>query len=165
MPTESFYEDVKVGDTGRSPEVAVTSEMIRTYADLTGDHTPIHVDEEYAKQSIFGDIVAHGLLGLALADGLKTRAADLRFPPGTSLGWSWDFLRPIRVGDILHVEFTVGSMRTTSRQDWGIVVQPLRDVDGTELLARQRIPYRDVGWTRGRVRALDGFAIDPYPVD
>ena len=125
MPKERFYEAVKVGDTGRSPEVTVTREMIRTYADLTGDHTPIHVDEEYARKSIFGGIVAHGLLGLALADGLKTRA-DLRFPPGASLGWSWDFLRPIRVGDTLHVEFTVGSMRTTKKPDWGIVVLPSR---------------------------------------
>ena len=38
MAEERFYEDVKVGDTGRSPEVAVTREMIRAYADLTGDH-------------------------------------------------------------------------------------------------------------------------------
>ena len=125
MTTECFYEDVKVGDTGAGPEVTVTAEMIRTYADLTGDHTPIHVDEEYAKTTIFGRIVAHGLLGLALADGLKTRA-DLQFPPGASLGWSWDFLRPIHVGDTLRVEFTVGSMRTTSKPDWGIVVLPSR---------------------------------------
>ena len=48
MAEERFYEDVKVGDTGRSPEVAVTREMIRAYADLTGDHTLIHVDEECA---------------------------------------------------------------------------------------------------------------------
>ena len=123
MTTECFYEDVKVGDKGTSPQVTVTREMIGAYADLTGDHTPIHVDEDYARSSIFGGIVAHGLLGLALADGLKTRA-DLRFPPGASLGWSWDFLLPIRVDDILHVEFSVGSMRTTSKADWGIVVLP-----------------------------------------
>ena len=123
MTTEIFYEDVKVGDKGTSPQVTVTREMIGAYADLTGDHTPIHVDEDYARSSIFGGIVAHGLLGLALADGLKTRA-DLRFPPGASLGWSWDFLLPIRVDDILHVEFSVGSMRTTSKAGWGIVVLP-----------------------------------------
>lgn len=125
MTTERFYEDVRVGDSGRSPEVTVTREMILAYADLTGDHTPIHVDEDYAQSTIFGGIVAHGLLGLALADGLKTQA-DLRFPPGASLGWSWDFLRPIRVDDTLHVEFTIGSMRTTSKPDWGIVVLPSR---------------------------------------
>ena len=123
MATECFYEDVRVGDAGTSPEVTVTAEMIRAYADLSGDHTPIHIDEEFAKTTMFGQIVAHGLLGLALTDGLKTRA-DLRFVPGASLGWSWDFLRPIHVGDTLHVEFTIGSMRATRKPDWGIVVLP-----------------------------------------
>ena len=52
--------------------------------------TPVHVDEEYAKTTPFGTRVAHGLFGLSLADGLKTRA-DYRFLPGMSLGWTWDF--------------------------------------------------------------------------
>lgn len=121
MTRECYYEDVKVGDKGVTPKVTVSKEMILAYADLTGDRTPVHVDEEYARASHFGGIVAHGLLGLSLADGLKTQA-DLRFPPGASLGWTWDFLLPIKVGDTLHVEFTIGSMRTTKKPDWGIVV-------------------------------------------
>lgn len=120
---ELYFDDVKPGDEGVSPEVTVTREMIRAFADLTGDHTPIHVDEDFARKSHFGGIVAHGLFGLSLADGLKTRA-DLRFPPGASLGWTWDFLKPIKVGDRLHVKFRVGSMRTTSKPGWGIVVLP-----------------------------------------
>lgn len=120
---ELYFDEVKPGDEGVSPEVTVTREMIRAFADLTGDHTPIHVDEDFARKSHFGGIVAHGLFGLSLADGLKTRA-DLRFPPGASLGWTWDFLKPIKVGDRLHVKFRVGSMRTTSKPGWGIVVLP-----------------------------------------
>ena len=94
-----------------------------TYARLTGDFTPVHVDEEYAKTTPFGTRVAHGLLGLSLADGLKTQA-DYRFLPGMSLGWTWDFKLPIKIGDTLHVKFSVGSMRTTKRPGWGIVVLP-----------------------------------------
>ena len=97
--------------------------MINAYADLSGDHTPIHVDEEYARKSDFGTRVAHGLLGLSLTDGLKTQA-DYRFLPGKSLGWNWDFVAPIKIGDTLHVKFRVGSMRTTSKPGWGIVVLP-----------------------------------------
>ena len=66
-------------------------------ADLSGDHTPVHVDEEYATASHFGGLVAHGLFGLAIADGLKTQS-DYRFLPGMSLGWTWDFVAPILVG-------------------------------------------------------------------
>lgn len=120
---ELFYDDVEVGDEGKTPEVTVTKEMILAYANLTGDHTPVHVDEEFARNSHFGGIVAHGLFGLSLADGLKTQGT-LRFPPGASLGWSWDFLKPIRAGDRLHVKYRIGSMRPVKKPGWGIVILP-----------------------------------------
>lgn len=42
-----------------------------------------------------------------------------------SLGWTWDFLLPIKVNDVLHVRMRVGSMRASkSRPGWGIVVLP-----------------------------------------
>ena len=121
---ERYWDDAREGDEGRSPTYPVTKERILAYADLTGDHTPVHVDEEYAAASHFGGIVAHGLFGLAIADGLKTQS-DYRFLPGMSLGWTWDFRLPIRVDDVLHVVFRVGSVRASrSRPDWGIVVLP-----------------------------------------
>jgi acyl dehydratase len=120
MPQVRYYDQVKVGDKGTTPEVTVTKEMIRAYADLSGDQTPIHTDEEYARASHFGGLVAHGLFGLSLTDGLKTQS-DLCFPPGASLGWTWDFRLPIYADDRLHVEFQVESMRTTKKPDWGIL--------------------------------------------
>ena len=84
----------------------------------------MHVDEEYAKASHFGSLVAHGLMGLSIADGLKTQC-EYRFLPGMSLGWTWDFLLPIRVDDVLHVKMRVGAMRASkSKPGWGIVVLP-----------------------------------------
>jgi len=118
---EHYYDDVKVGDVGISPTFTVSAEHIMTYADLTGDHTPVHTDEEYAKTTPFGTRVAHGLLGLSLADGLKTQA-DLQFLPGMSLGWTWDFRLPIKIGDTVHVKFHIESMRLVKKVGWGIVV-------------------------------------------
>ena len=120
---ERYYEDASVGDEAVTPSVTVTEDMIMTYARLTGDFTPVHTDEEYARKTPFGTRVAHGLLGLSLADGLKTQAA-YRFLPGMSLGWTWDFAGAIKIGDTLHVKFRVGSMRTTKKPGWGIVVLP-----------------------------------------
>ena len=120
MTEVKYYDDLKLGDRGITPKVIVTREMILRFADLTGDRTPVHVDEDFARNSHFGGIVAHGLFGLALADGLKTQA-DLRFPPGASLGWTWDFARPIFVDDELHCEFHVSQMRVTRKPGWGIV--------------------------------------------
>lgn len=120
---ERYWDDVAEGEQGETPPVVVTKDMIAAFADLTGDHTPVHVDEAFAKASHFGGLVAHGLFGLALADGLKTRGS-LQFPPGASLGWTWDFLKPIHVGDTLTVRYRIGAMRPTKKPDWGIVTLP-----------------------------------------
>ncbi|MBK7791795.1 MAG: MaoC family dehydratase [Betaproteobacteria bacterium] len=123
MVFERYYEDTKVGDECVTPSVTVTDAMIRSYADLSGDHSRIHLDEAFARTTQFGRRIGHGLLGLALTDGLKTQA-DYAFQPGMSLGWTWDFAGPICIGDALHVRFRVGSRRTTSKPGWGIVVLP-----------------------------------------
>ena len=126
MPTETdkYWDDVAIGDEAISPTVVVTSEMIMNYADLTGDFTPVHTDENYAKTTPFGTCVAHGLLGLSMADGLKTNAS-LRFMPGISLGWEWKFVAPIKLNDTLSVRFRVGEKRLSkSRVSWGIVILP-----------------------------------------
>ena len=117
---ELYFDEVTLGAEGMSEPVTVTSEMIMAYADLTGDHTPVHTDEAFARASAFGQRVAHGLLGLSLTDGMKT-TASLRFVPGMSLGWAWDFRLPICIGDALHVRFHVAERRETRKPGWGIV--------------------------------------------
>ena len=116
---ELYFDDVKIGDEGVTTSVVVTKEMIRAFADLTGDHTPVHVDEDFAKASHFGGVVAHGLFGLALADGLKT-TGSLQFPPGASLGWTWDFRKPIHAGDEVHMRYRVAAM-PTKKPEWGVL--------------------------------------------
>lgn len=121
---EKYWDDAREGDTCTSPEYEVTEARINAYAELTGDYTPVHIDEAYAKTTPFGTRVAHGLFGLSIADGLKTRS-EYRFLPGMSLGWTWDFLLPIQINDRLHVRFTVTGLRASkSRPGWGIVILP-----------------------------------------
>jgi acyl dehydratase len=123
MATELYWDDAELGRECVSPAVTVTEQMVNAYAELTGDFTPVHVDEEYAKTTPFGTRVAHGLFGLSIADGLKTRS-DYRFVPGMSLGWTWDFKLPITLGDTVRVKFRVGSKRQVKRPGWGIVILP-----------------------------------------
>jgi acyl dehydratase len=123
MTQDLYWDDAELGQECVSPEVTVTEAMVNAYAELTGDFTPIHVDEDYAKTTPFGTRVAHGLFGLSLADGLKTRS-ETRFVPGMSLGWTWDFKLPIKLGDTLRVRFRVGAKREVKRPGWGIVILP-----------------------------------------
>ena len=121
---EKYWDDAQEGDSCVNPVYDVTEERINAYAVLTGDYTPVHIDEDYAKTTPFGTRVAHGLLGLSIADGLKTQS-EYRFVPGMSLGWTWDFLLPIKINDQLRVTFRVTGLRTSkSRPGWGIVIFP-----------------------------------------
>ena len=121
---DRYWDDANEGDECVSPTYTVTKERILAYADLTGDHTPVHTDEAYARTTPFGTRVAHGLFGLSIADGLKTRSG-MRFMPGMSLGWEWSFVAPIKLGDTVRVRFRVESKRESkSKPGWGILVLP-----------------------------------------
>ena len=125
MSVELYFDDAKVGNECISPTYAVTEARINAYAELTGDFTAVHIDEEYARTTPFGTRVAHGLFGLSIADGLKTQS-DYRFVPGMSLGWTWDFLLPIKINDNVHIKFRIESLRLSqSRPGWGIMVVPV----------------------------------------
>jgi acyl dehydratase len=126
VPTtpEKYWDDAAEGDTCTSPSYQFTEARINAYAELTGDFTPVHIDEAYAKTTPFGTRVAHGLFGLSIADGLKTQS-EYRFVAGMSLGWDWGFVLPIKIDDTVHVRFSVTGLRTSnSRPGWGIVVLP-----------------------------------------
>jgi len=124
MSADKYWDEAEVGQSCTSPDYAVTETRVMAYADLSGDHTPVHTDEAYARTTPFGTRVAHGLFGLSIADGLKTQS-ELRFVPGMSLGWEWSFVAPIRLGDRVRVRFCVGSKRESkSKAGWGIVILP-----------------------------------------
>jgi acyl dehydratase len=124
MARALYFDEVVVGASCISKGYEVTEARVMAYAELSGDFTPVHTDEEYAKTTPFGTRVAHGLFGLSIADGLKT-TSDLCFQPGMSLGWEWRFVAPILLGDVVRVRFSVASKRESkSRSGWGILVLP-----------------------------------------
>ncbi|APZ99041.1 nodulation protein NodN [Sphingopyxis sp. QXT-31] len=93
----------KVGETiGTSEWVLVDQEMIDKFADATGDHQFIHIDEEKAKLTPFGGTIAHGFLTLSLIPmlGAKTDSPKI---DGIKMGVNYGgnkvrFLAPVRSG-------------------------------------------------------------------
>ena len=100
--------------------IVVTEAHIVAFAGLTGDFFDIHMDDCYAQALGYPGRVAHGLLGLALCDGLKNRA-PVRFAAIVSLNWRWSFTGPILVGDRIAARIAVLSKRITKNPARGIV--------------------------------------------
>jgi acyl dehydratase len=122
-----YFEDFEIGELFRSPGRTVTEADVVQYSGLSGDYNQIHTDEEYAKErTIFGTRIAHGLLGLSLTEGLKSRVGIFEETSLASLEWTWRFRSPILIGDTLHVEWTIAAKRETSKPDRGIVTEAVK---------------------------------------
>jgi 3-hydroxybutyryl-CoA dehydratase len=81
-------------DDAATATLTVTEDAIDAYADLTGDDNPIHRDDEYASETMFGGRIAHGMLSAGV---VSAALADL---PGDViyLSQDLDFENPVRPG-------------------------------------------------------------------
>jgi 3-hydroxybutyryl-CoA dehydratase len=109
------FDDIAVGDQWRSPERTVESTDVQDFADLTGDFNPLHLDEEFAAQTPFGRPIAHGLLGMSLVAGLGSRSPWMDQAVFTRV-LDWRFVRPIYIGDTVHVQTFVLDKRPSGRR-------------------------------------------------
>lgn len=121
---ERFYEDLEVGEEHESPARTITETDIVNFAALSGDWHPVHADEEFCKRTPYRTRIAHGLLGLAVVEGLKQRIpafADVRYM--ASLYWNYKFTGPILPGDTIRVRIRIQTKRETKKPDRGVVVE------------------------------------------
>lgn len=116
-----YYEELNVGDSWESPRRTITEADVVMFAALSGDHNPIHTDEEFAKTTQFGGRILHGPAAFAIATGLESR---LGIKEGTAiafLGMTWDLRGPVKIGDTIRVRQRVASKRETKKPGAGIV--------------------------------------------
>jgi len=126
MYFEEFEAGQKIVSTGRT----VTEADIVAFAGLSGDFTQIHTDAEYSKKSPAGQRVAHGLLGMSIASGL---AAQTGVMEGTVLYFreitEWKFIKPIYIGDTIHIELVVQETKAIRRIGGGTVTIALNVIN------------------------------------
>jgi 3-hydroxybutyryl-CoA dehydratase len=124
MATEAsgplYYDDVSVGDTWDSAGRTVTEADIVNFASMTGDFNPLHVDHEFAKNTLFGRPIAHGLLGLSWMAGLGSYSPWMRTAAFVRIV-EWKFLKPIFIGDTIRVHTEVMAKSTRGRGRRGLV--------------------------------------------
>jgi acyl dehydratase len=122
MTPEIYFEDLPAGTVMDLGTYEVTREEILEFANKY-DPQPFHTDEEAAKHSIFGGLIASGwhtcsMMMRLLHDGLLVRAASLGSPGVDEIRW----LRPVRPGDALHAELPIVDSRPSqSKPDRGVI--------------------------------------------
>src|SRR3954452_3936589 len=100
--------DIKIGDTF-STSREVTDELVRRFADVSGDHNPIHLDEEFARETRFGRRIAHGMLSGAFISsvlGNNFEGRKIAF-----MSQTMRFTAPTFIGDVITTTATVRHIR------------------------------------------------------
>ena len=117
-----FFEDFQPGQKVSSVGRTVTEHDIVSFAGLSGDFNLIHTNAEFGKSTPFGQRIAHGLLGLAIASGLAVQTGILgaNVIAFREVG-EWKFVKPVFIGDTIHVEMEVLETKAFPRLSGGTV--------------------------------------------
>ncbi len=120
MEPRRYFDEIQLGEEYESPSRTVTETDIVIFAGLSGDYNVLHTDAEFMKRSIFGERIAHGLLGLAIQAGLFTRATQA-YATLAFVGLRWKFKGPIKIGDTIRLRAKVVAKKGTGQPDRGLV--------------------------------------------
>ena len=106
-------EDIEMGMT-RYVRKVITDQDIEKFAEISTDHNPVHLDDEYARDTIFEGRIAHGML----TAGLVSAVIGEQLPGHGTIYMSQNlkFLAPVRPGDLVHAEVKVIDMVIDKRR-------------------------------------------------
>jgi len=98
------YEDVMIGETASRSRM-ITEKDIIAFAELIDDSNPVHLDAEYAKTTMFGERIAHGMHSASFFTTLiATRLPGIA---GVYVSQEIKFIRPVRIGDTITAQAAV----------------------------------------------------------
>ena len=127
----------KVGEQiGTSPWVEISQERINQFAEATGDHQFIHVNEEAAKMTPFGGAIAHGFLTLSMIPYL-TGESDVPRPDGIKMAVNYGgnktrFINPVKSGKKIRGHWKLLEMTEKRPGQWQQTVEITIEIEGEE---------------------------------
>ncbi|MDV6244897.1 MaoC family dehydratase [Rhodococcus opacus] len=99
-----------VGDVAEGSMI-LTPEKTQAFADISGDHNPLHFDEAAAKRSIFGELIGHGAMMIGAINGVMVQ--KIPGPGAVMMHADWRFSNPVRVGEEITARVEVLEVRDT----------------------------------------------------
>lgn len=122
MNASRHFEDYEIGVSRKTLGRTITETDIVLHAGQTGDFYPHHMDAEWCKTQPFGQRMAHGTLIFSVAVGMTASEVN---PEAFSYGYDrLRFIKPVFIGDTLHVRVTVKDKRDSPKSPrHGIVVE------------------------------------------
>ncbi|MFC4159575.1 MaoC family dehydratase [Chitinimonas lacunae] len=102
-----YFEDITLGQTAQFRKTVTEADVV-LFAGITGDHNPVHTDEEYARETPFKGRIAHGLLTASL---VSTVLGNQLPGPGTIyVSQIMRFTAPVHIGDTVTASVRVTTL-------------------------------------------------------
>ena len=138
--TGLYWEEWKIGAEFVTSARTITETDIINFAGISGDYNPLHIDEEFCRNTQFRTRIAHGPLVYSIATGLifqlhlydDTLIAFLGFD-------SLKFTKPVKIGDTIHARVEVIEKRETSKSDRGIMKRLLQVLNQNNELVQEGV--------------------------
>lgn len=138
--TGLFWEEWDLNAEFITPGRTVTESDIVQFAGLSGDYNPLHINEEFCKQTQFGTRIAHGPLIYAMAAGLLFQLHLYDDTLIAFLGFdSLKFTKPVVAGDTIRAKIKVLEKRETSKPDRGIMKRQLQVINQRDEVVQEGI--------------------------
>ncbi|MEM9938438.1 MAG: MaoC family dehydratase [Pseudomonadota bacterium] len=102
------FEDMSIGMTHETQHT-ITEDDVELFAQVSGDRNPLHMDDDYAKTTPFGQRIAHGALTASYISGILGN--NLPGPGAVFVGLSMRFRRPVYIGSEVLVRVEVTEMQ------------------------------------------------------
>ena len=127
----------KVGEViGTSEWAEMSQERINQFADATGDHQFIHINEEAAKMTPFGGTIAHGFLTLSMIPYLSAESNMPRME-GIKMGVNYGgnktrFIAPVRAGKRIRGHWKLVEMTEKRPGQWQQIAEITMEIEGED---------------------------------
>ncbi len=121
LPRGKTFDEFQVGERFVTASRTVTVADVVAFAGLSGDFNPIHVDEEFARNSPLKGRIAHGPLILSIASGLANQLGVFEGTTIALMGMTSRFTNPVRFDDTIRAELRVAGKKESKKGDRGII--------------------------------------------
>jgi acyl dehydratase len=133
LDKDLFFSDIAEDTKLITASRTVSEADIMLFAGLGGNLSEVHTSAEYAKNTRYGERIAHGYLTLAIADGLYMRTGCFENSAVANLGIEgWTFNRPVKIGDTIHLEVRLKEKHWITMQNAGVVTWAVKVLNQRE---------------------------------
>jgi 3-hydroxybutyryl-CoA dehydratase len=108
-----YLEDLSEGQSESLSKV-ITAQDVEAFAEISGDTNPVHLNEDYAKGTMFGGRIAHGILTAGLISAVL--GTKLPGPGAIYLSQSLKFRAPVKLGDLVEAKVVVTAIDQEKRR-------------------------------------------------